>query len=108
MNTLETLQAARDLITDPKRWTKGVSARNANGQCTGTHDPLATCWCAWGAICRFGGEPSGAMSPAVVRLTEVIGLPSTMLTPIFDWNDLASHAEVLAALDGAIAKERAA
>jgi hypothetical protein len=41
---------AWELIADPKRWTQGEFARNADGYGVMIHDADACCWCARGAI----------------------------------------------------------
>jgi hypothetical protein len=60
--TVETLKAARALISDRSKWTQGQgqplfrAARDAQGQHCNPDDPAAVCWCAHGAIEKF--EPS--------------------------------------------------
>jgi hypothetical protein len=50
LTPLETLRAARQLITPPERWTTRTLARDAEGNSVRDTDPDATCWCAVGAI----------------------------------------------------------
>lgn len=51
--TRETLQAARDLITDPAHWTQHILARRADGSACLPDDPAATRWCAAGALAKI-------------------------------------------------------
>ena len=53
----EVLVAARELISDESRWTKGCEARNAQGHSVfpkvfsyTPEDRLPVCWCAGGAL----------------------------------------------------------
>lgn len=59
MNTLEAIKAVRKLITDPKHWTQGAFARDANGNSTDTCGPNATCWCIAGAITKVDIDAKG-------------------------------------------------
>ncbi len=94
MTNLETLKAARKLITPKKNWTRGSIARNgATGRPVKVGSSLATCWCMEGAIRKV--NPYCAFN-LLVRET---GMP----TP-FIFNDQHTHPEVLAAFDEAIAK----
>ena len=98
------LERARELISDPERWTQRAFARNSVGEATSASGPGATCWCALGAIAREEGR-SG--SGAVRQLREGAGLHGTgTYLGIADFNDVSTHAEVLAAFDKAIALGR--
>jgi len=44
------LKKARELISDPDRWTKGEMARTMFGASVSANDSKATCWCVMGAI----------------------------------------------------------
>jgi hypothetical protein len=50
--TLRILERARALIMDPKHWTYGTLARNADGRPIGIDSPGAVRFCAVGAIQR--------------------------------------------------------
>lgn len=113
-STLETLQKARDLISDPKRWTQGAFARDTLGRDlfdAGEEDFEPVCFCSLGALAHVSGlHPDGTL-PGESTLAEVIakdlGLPPEIgFVP--DFNDTHTHAEVLAAFDAAIEKARAA
>lgn len=93
MNTLETLKAARELISDPKRWTQKTSARDSKGRPTFADEEEAVCWCAIGALSHVNRE----------KLITCCGvLESVMPVGIATFNDSHTHEEVLALFDKAI------
>lgn len=100
MTPLETLKAARDLISDPSCWTQGDFARNTDGQSVDPNNKEAMCFCAFGAIQRITENP--LMSDAD-RLLESICNERFSLS-VGDFNDTHTHAEVLALFDAAIAE----
>ena len=102
-STLETLLKARDLISDPKRWTQRSFAVHEDGGDCLPEDDGAVCFCAEGALIRASGS----------KLTH--GYPKELekaleaeMGDIWHFNDTHTHAEVLAAFDAAIEKARAA
>jgi hypothetical protein len=99
MTPLETLKAARQLITDPAKWTQGVSARNKakKGVCPLAED--AVCFCSLGAIRNVVGNDDESFDVAWDALHDnsPIGLVAA-------FNDTHTHAEVLALFDAAIAE----
>lgn len=105
MTPLEQLKAARELISDHDRWTKGESARNAEGRRVDADDAAAVCWCAEGALQKFQGlEIWGSGAYQALRKA---GQSSSAARPFSVWsfNDriATSHADVLALYDKAIA-----
>jgi hypothetical protein len=89
VTALDVLKAARERISDPKRWCKGVYFDPATNQC-----------CMQGAVWH-ASEPSlarGLASEALRKLAQT-SLPA--------FNDTHTHAEVLALFDEAIAAEQA-
>ena len=55
MKTITTqLIAEKKLLSDPKRWTKGYFARDANGIHVGYLSKDAVCWCQMGAGLKIG------------------------------------------------------
>jgi hypothetical protein len=92
------LRAARRLIEEPERWTKGAAARDSAGKRVESGDTSAQCWCAYGAIGRATGYRVSDWD-ARMLLSEVVGGCISM------WNDAPwrTHVEVLAAFDAAIA-----
>jgi hypothetical protein len=94
MNTVQILIAARALIANSENWTKRFMARDKDGKPVRSTVPEAVCWCALGALRRICGSTFG--EPAEI-LNEEMGFSITA------FNDLHTHAEVLAAFDRAIA-----
>jgi hypothetical protein len=101
MTALDKLRAARDLISDPERWTQGTIARDWTGKQTTADAVDAFCWCAIGALEKVA---SNAQPFRALRWAMPSGYRS-----IVSFNDTHTHAEVLALFDKAIAElERAA
>jgi hypothetical protein len=95
---VETLRKARELISDRKRWTKRVLARNQSRSRVQHYSSLEACrWCATGAVLK--------VNPDVVTANAALSiLGEDMEDCIGDFNDYHNHAEVLAAFDAAIEK----
>ncbi len=83
MKVSELLRKGRELISDPKKWTKGAYARDNNlvdrsGARRGTHvsavAPNAACWCSVGALRHFTLEwdPENGPMP-VMGMSQVDG-----------------------------------
>lgn len=51
-NTLTLLTKTRDLLSDPRRWTQNVLARDSQGRYVRLRDESAVSFCAFGAIYR--------------------------------------------------------
>ena len=100
MTPLETLKAARDLISDPARWTQGVQARDEHGDQVPHNDPIAHCFCIMGAVGRVAVQDT--KMDALRVLSKVTRRDFD--TSIPDFNDTHTHAEVLALFDAAIAE----
>lgn len=98
MTTKEALEAARDLISDPKRWTTGYFAKKADGEITASRKPDAVCWCASGAVNRICGDNYPLGQQVTNALALVMGI-------VVDFNDNSPHEDVLAAFDIAICLE---
>ena len=96
MTTLEILRAARELISDPAKWTQGAYARDEKGfqLCTG-YDTGATCWCAIGALEHIYASMSELEAIRYLTLA-VSEWPAKV-------NDHKGHAAVLDMYDRAIA-----
>lgn len=93
-NVVEVLEAARNLISDPERWTIEVCARDKDYQACGSKNPNATKWCAIGAIVRYAADPIFKLN-ARKLLEDIVG-------NIGNYNDSHTHAEVIAVFDAAI------
>ena len=100
MTPLQTLKAARDLISDPARWTQGWFAKNERGLNVSEDHPDACCWCVLGAMKRVSSSSIGFHQAAAI-------LRNRSMFRLFDlseFNDTHTHAEVLALFDAAIAE----
>lgn len=105
MTTIHILKEARELLSDPQRWTQKVYARNEGGSST-REIQKAVCWCPLGALAKVGGmnTPLDAgiiLYDAQLRLAATT-LRSAMGGNIALFNDRRSHAAVLRAFDNAI------
>ena len=97
MTPLETLKAARQLISDPAKWTQGWFAKNERGFTVSEDHPDACCWCALGAMRKVSPSWKGYHQTAAI-------LMNGSLLRVSDFNDTHTHAEVLALFDAAIAE----
>lgn len=94
---LETLEAARKLITPRKAWIKNHLARTSpRGKRVDPEHPSAKCFCSSGAILHVNPDFT-----CWTALNRVMGFS------IPEFNDTHTHAEVLRAFDEAIAVEKA-
>lgn len=91
---LQLLEEGKATIQDPKRWTQGAFARDKENEKVSSHNPTAVCWCSLGALNRI--EDSGEYRQAVRLLCKAAGME------VADFNDSATHEEVIAMWDKAI------
>ncbi len=57
MSDLENLKKVRELLSDPKRWTKGSFARTKiTKRSIGPTEANAACWCIRGAVTKVAGD----------------------------------------------------
>ena len=104
MTLKEVLVQARELISDPERWTTGFVAVDHRGEPTSATHPHATAWCASGAIWHVVGDsraenlgPWNALSEALGGSVDDHTIPVTNDGP-------DGHEKILAGFDKAIAK----
>ena len=95
MDTVKILKSARNLISDPRRWTQGDYVdRNANGE---------ICYCAIGALAAVQEIEPGDDIPGAADLARVItGGSSDYGFWVVRYNDDHAHADILAIFDEAI------
>jgi len=67
--TIDILRTAREIISDPEHWTKGVYARNASSVQVDTNSATAVRFCATGCIKRATGKVVAAAVNSNVDLT---------------------------------------
>lgn len=99
MTLIEILTQARDLITNPTRWTTDTLARCENMVSISPSSPDAICWCAAGALWKVGGS-SIHIDEAVDALTNACEVLYNKL--IDETNDDLGHEAVIAAYNHAI------
>lgn len=93
------LEALRELLADPKRFTTGAFARDAQGAPVGPNDEKAVCWCLLGAIRKLEQDWRPG-SPTYRRIGDAVGS-----TSVGAWADANGHAAILALLDQLINDE---
>jgi hypothetical protein len=94
----EALQKARELISDPKRWTQGAFARDGKGRSASI--ARGVCFCSIGAIASVAG--TNLVRPVPDAILKLAGFRSHAEWARF--NDSHSHSEVLARFDRALEK----
>ena len=98
MDEKEILQAARQLISNQERWTQGAAARGLDRIECYAQSNAAVCWCILGAIGRCA--PNDRRALLAERLIYLVLERGS----IAEFNDNATHADVLSLLDRAIAE----
>jgi len=96
---INTFKEARNLISDPKRWTKETSARGCYGLTIHPLEKRATCWCSFGAIERVVSDNNQRLVHDICWLTKYIGMS------YIKYNDLpeTTHEDIMKMFDGTIA-----
>ncbi len=98
MKVSEYLKERKQLIVDPKNWTKGELARDVFGREVPVNDRSAVCYCAMGALQRgvvFYDDAFPVFFQARKRLESVV-------ENISIYNDTHTHSEVMQKWDEAI------
>ena len=114
MNLREILVAVRALIAEEEHWCKQAHAQDVNKHVVGVDDPEAYSFCLTGAVRRAlldagidDAMESGWVFRALVKCLDGDQLSRSMAAingfVLTGFNDTATHAEVLALLDKAIA-----
>ena len=109
MKPSELLIKAKAVIADPKHWTKGWYAHNAEGQDVEPAEPDAVCWCSLGAIVKVAHEEG--VKDIRFKATEYLDKATEYLAKVSaecgyngipDFNDNSSHEAVMKAWDRTI------
>lgn len=86
----------KELLADPKKWTKGAFARGAEREPVGSNSTAAECWCLAGALHFCYPYNNGVTA---LRLAEAVSCqPEDGINCVIaKWNDAPdrTHAEVL-------------
>lgn len=115
MNEVETLKGVRDLLSDPKRWTKGSFARTKiTKRSIGPTEANAACWCIRGAVIKIAGDDGDGRAVEVAlckALRTIQGAPFIEADPAalarFNDEPHCRHEEVMKVIDLAIKTEEA-
>lgn len=100
----ELLIAAKAVIADPRKFTRGVLARDVDGFCVPPNNPKAVCFCSVGALSHVTPLNHGAdelNNDAFNYLYRVAC--ANQYFGVADYSDQHSHTEVMAMWDAAIA-----
>lgn len=105
MTPVDILRKTRELLSEPVRWTRGAYARDASGADVPYDEQAATCWCLSGAVDLAGQGQSIAAARArdYIRVAIDSDDDSMVTIPTFNDDPGRTHADVLAAIDRAIA-----
>lgn len=98
---IDGVRRVRARISDPKHWTQGPAAKNADGRRVNARDPAACSWCILGAFqCELANS----------RINPVMGAIATSnaYRSIITTNERDGHAAVLERLDRFIAAHETA
>jgi hypothetical protein len=107
------LKSARELVSDPARWTQGTLARDVFGHDISPYDIDAVCYCGIGAVSLKSqqGEMLKIDPEARLELKDrahellndtVRSLGETYFTTFPGYQDFHTHTEMLAVFDLAI------
>lgn len=98
--TVEILKDARELISDPSRWTQGQEARGRFGQTVTANSAFACAWCTIGAVSKVSAsEHVQDVIKAFNYLGDALPGENRLLST---FNDSHGHADVMALFDRAI------
>ncbi len=104
-SALTVLREARELISDPKRWTQGAISRDASGGEIAPSSERAVCWCSLGAIERIA-EAGSYFATSAYYLLYLQAEKANGLS-VSSTNDELGHEAVLRMFDAAIASAEA-
>lgn len=97
---LADVQAIRELISVPERWTQAAYARDKDGSDhISEYSELAVCWCLDGAWSKVSAKQSKDYRQKLRRFLNRLTHPGMVW-----FNDSHTHAEVIAKLDKGIAQ----
>lgn len=103
MTPIEVLKSARELLSDPVRWTKGCLARDANG--VSVHASNGVCWCLMGAVIKVCPDDDDYMTRSSARHFIHESLEGQSIygdIPSFNDAPDTTHEDLLKTLDKAI------
>lgn len=89
------LKRAREKIAKPENWCQRAFAKDADGGICQTQSPIATCWCAIGALLAVRGDSYRGL--ALIRLTKAANILGYAYASVL--NDKTDHETVLKMYD---------
>ena len=107
MNSVNTLRRARDLISDPEKWTKGGMGRKSDGDPVGVYDvgrEDVVKWCMSGAL-RKVADNEQVFNKAYWSCMSQVPVQVKTSLPRFNDHPSTTHQDVMFVFDQAIAKE---
>lgn len=106
--TIAVLDAVRDVLSNPERWTKEFFALDEHGDDVPPLDPSAQCWCLAGAVVKVCGGRVKRYPKAMAALVRTVGETDGFVAwaRVTRFNDRSTHADVLALLDETIRRLR--
>lgn len=119
MKASEVLAAARELLSDEKKWTKGYYGKDANGHIREALDKEAVCFCSIGALAVAAKMNTGMTEEPyedrdrdeMIFLAQAMGNDYSLhQQTITTFNDkgTTTHEQILEKFDAAIALAQAA
>ena len=102
MKPSELLTKAKAVIADPKHWTQGWYAKDAEGQPVGPRKSYAVCWCSLGAFGKVAHEENTYSTHSTTAGYLDVVADEYGYSGIPDFNDNSSHETVMRAWDKAI------
>lgn len=104
METLDVLKGTRELLSDPAHWVQDVNAVDLVGEVVLPTSPDARSWCMIGAAIKVGGHEGKEVLPSALAEFVPLAFRVGQVALVASFNDAptTTHADILAALDGAI------
>jgi hypothetical protein len=94
--TLPVLKQVRELLSNPRRWTKEAAARSAEGYPLDATASGAVCWCLFGAVAHYTGTLRYVRQDVLNALAATLNYShDSDAWPIVEFNDgeYTTHAE---------------
>ena len=102
LSVYETLKMVREFLSDETRWTRGLFARNANGEMAFINDEEACQWCLVGAITKVCSGTFNATN-VILRAQRYLHLQlDSEYDSLGGFNDQVEHKNILEFLDRTI------
>jgi hypothetical protein len=104
MKPSEILRAARELLSEPHRWTTRFLARNGAGQRVEPTSPAAVCWCLNGALSKVAAQAEWEQIQEAWKALTMAATGDQVSVGLWNDDPHRTHAEILDALDRASAR----